>query len=83
MNQMARQCCWVATQVNTFTRNVHGPLSHSSHFVARDKSSFFYLSSLATKVFTARSRVVKQSFFSLSGKYDRHVNKAQGVMSRS
>ena len=46
------------------------------------KVALFYLSSLAPKFFTARSRVVKESFFSLSGQYGSRVNKAHGVMSR-
>ena len=45
-------------------RAVHGPLSHGG------------LSSLVPKYFTARSREVKQSFFSLSGQHGRRVNKA-------
>ena len=45
------------------------------------KVALFYLSSLAPKFFTARSKAVKQSFFSLSGQYGRRVNKAHGVMS--
>ena len=48
------------------TDSSNGPYSHSSHFVSRDQS------------FTARSRVVKQSFFSLSGQYGCRVNKAHG-----
>jgi len=50
---------------------------HTAAILSRDtKVAFFYLSSLAPKFFTARSREVKQSFFSLSGQYGRRVNKA-------
>ena len=41
--------------------------------------ALFYLSSLAPKFFTARSRVVKQIFFSQSGQYGRRVNKVHSI----
>ena len=43
------------------------------------KVALFCLSSLAPKFFTARLRVVKQSFFSLSGQYGCRGNKAHWV----
>ena len=52
-------------------------LCHTAVILSREtKVALFFLSSFAPKFFTARSRVVKQSFFSLSGQYGRHVNKA-------
>ena len=52
-------------------------LCHKAAILSREtKVAFFYLSSQAPKFFTARSRVVKQSFFSLSGQYGRRANKA-------
>ena len=52
-------------------------LRHTVAILSREtKVALFYLSSLAPKFFTARLSVVKQSFFSLSGQYGRHVNKA-------
>ena len=56
-------------------RAVNGPLSHGGHFVPRYQSSFV-LPVLVPKFFIARSREVKQSFFSLSRQYGRRVNKA-------
>ena len=52
-------------------------LCHTAAILSREtKEALFFLSSLAPKFFPARLRVVKQSFFSLSGQYGRHVNKA-------
>ena len=52
-------------------------LCHTAAILSREtKGALFLLSSLAPKFFTARLSVVKQSFFSLSGQYGRHVNKA-------
>ena len=85
MNHMAKQCCWVATQA-TFTRTwyVHMGLCHTAAILSREaKVALFYLSRLAPTFFTARSRVVKQGFFSLSGQYGHRVIKAHAVMSRS
>ena len=51
-------------------------LCHTAAILSREtKVAFSYLSSQAPKFFTARSRVVKQSFFSLSGQYGRRANK--------
>ena len=41
--------------------------------------ALFYLSNLAPKFLTARSRVVKQIFFSQSGLYGRRVNNAYSI----
>ena len=55
-------------------------LCHKAAILSREtKVAFFYLSSQAPKFFTARSRVVKQSFFSLSGQYGRRANKALAI----
>ena len=52
-------------------------LNHTAAILSQEtKVALSYLSSLAPKFFTARSRVVKQSFFSLSGQYGCCVNKA-------
>ena len=52
-------------------------LCHKGAILSQDiRVALFYLSSLAPKFFTARSREVKQSFFSLSGQYGPRVNKA-------
>ena len=52
-------------------------LCHTAAILSlENKVALFFLSSLAPKFFTARSRVVKQSFFSLSGQHDRRVTKA-------
>ena len=52
-------------------------LCHMAAILSREtKVALFFLSSLAPKFFTARSRVVKQSFFGLSRQYDRRVTKA-------
>ena len=49
------------------TYNRHCILSVMGHFVPRDYSSFVLPVILAPKFFTARSRVVKQSFFQTLG----------------
>ena len=52
-------------------------LCHMAAILSQDIGvALFYLSSLDPKFFTARSREVKQSFFSLSGQYGRRMNKA-------
>ena len=52
-------------------------LCHTEAILSRETEvALFYVSSLAPKFVTARSRVVKQSFFSLLGQYGRRVNKA-------
>ena len=72
--------------VYTYVVRSHGTtfmgLCQTAAILSREsKVALFYLSSLVPKFFTARSRVVKESFFSLSGQYGRRVNKAHGVMS--
>ena len=58
-------------------------LCHTAAILSREtRVAFLYLSSLAPKIFTARSRVVKRSFFSLSGQYGLRVNKAHGFLNR-
>ena len=57
-------------------------LCHTAAILSlENKVALFFLSSLAPKFFTARSRVVKQSFFSLSGQYGRRVTKAYTLAS--
>ena len=51
-------------------------LIHTAAILSREtKDALSYLTSLAPKFFTARLRVGKQSFFSLSGQYGCLVNK--------
>ena len=57
----------------------NGPFHTAAILPREPKVALFYLSSLAPKFFTAESRVVKQSFFSLSGQYGHSVNKAHWV----
>ena len=55
-------------------------LIHTAAILSQEtKAALSYLSNLAPKFFTARSRVVKQSFFSLSGPYGCRVNKTHWV----
>ena len=52
-------------------------LCHMAAILSQDiRVALFYLSCFAPQFFTARSREVKQSFFSPSGQYGRRVNKA-------
>ena len=57
-------------------------LCHTAAILSREtKVALFFLSSLAPNLFTAWSRVVKQSFFSLSRQYGRRVTKAYRLVS--
>ena len=54
-------------------------LFHTTAILSRETEiTLFYHPNLAPEFFTARSRVVKESFLSLSAQYACHVTKANG-----
>ena len=57
-------------------------LCHTAAILSQEiKVALSFLSILVPKFFTARSRVINQSFFSLSRQYGRRVTKAYRLVS--